>query len=53
MTQNLLRVVIVDQTPLPKIVIVEQTCFILVVLHGSYNKDFSPLIKEKHLQNCG
>jgi len=49
--------VIVGQTPPPKIAIVDQPCFILTVLQGSYTyfwgpikefyEDFSPLIEEK------
>jgi len=54
-----LHVVINGQTLLPKIAIVDQSCFILMVLHGSYtyfeglSKNFFSIDQRKILQNCG
>jgi len=62
-TQISLRMVIVDQAALPKIAIVDQPCFILMVLQGNYTyfwgpikefyKDFFSIDLGKILQNCG
>jgi len=59
MTQTSLSLVIVSQILLPKIAIITQLCFILIVLHGSYTYFWRVLWRflsidwAKILQNCG